>query len=187
MRGRLLDASVELLEEEGIAAFTARRVAAQGDTSPPAVYELFGNKQGLLDAVAFEGFRRLGDRLEAVGHVDDREGLIRLSAAYREFLAGNPELGRLMLSVSVTEMYPSEEDLETSGRVRRIIVGGIAAWSAREGAEVDATDAAHALVSLVQGLASAEIAGRLGSSRDSVDRRWRLAVESLLTGVATKN
>jgi hypothetical protein len=47
----------------------------------------------------------------------------------------------------------------------------------------DPTDLAHVLVALVQGLAAAENAGRLGTSRASVERRWRLGVSSLLDGL----
>ena len=48
----------------------------------------------------------------------------------------------------------------------------------------DETDLAHVFVSLVQGLAFAEAAGRLGTSTESVERRWRLAMAALLNGVA---
>jgi hypothetical protein len=46
------------------------------------------------------------------------------------------------------------------------------------------TDLAHAIVALVQGLALAENARRLGTSARSVERRWRLAVDALLAGLA---
>ena len=37
-------------------------------------------------------------------------------------------------------------------------------------------------VALVQGMAFAESAGRLGTSTESVERRWRLAVGTLFNG-----
>jgi hypothetical protein len=61
------------------------------------------------------------------------------------------------------------------GRVRRCIDGGLLAG--------DATDIAHVLVSLTQGLAATEIAGWLGTSRASVDRRWALAIRAVLDGL----
>ena len=44
-------------------------------------------------------------------------------------------------------------------------------------------DIAHMLISLTQGLAAAEAAERLGTTQESVDRRWRLATEGLLRGL----
>ena len=48
MRERVLRISVEMLGRDGVAAFTTRRVAQEAATSPPAVYELFGDKAGLV-------------------------------------------------------------------------------------------------------------------------------------------
>ncbi|HEY6427659.1 MAG TPA: hypothetical protein VIX84_10530, partial [Acidimicrobiales bacterium] len=46
----------------------------------------------------------------------------------------------------------------------------------------DETDLAHVFVALVQGMAFSEAAGRLGTSRPSVDRRWALALDALFAG-----
>ena len=62
LRDRVLAVAVETLVSEGIAGFTTRRVAERAETSLPAVYELFDDKAGLIRAVFFEGFRRLGKR-----------------------------------------------------------------------------------------------------------------------------
>jgi hypothetical protein len=40
------------------------------------------------------------------------------------------------------------------------------------------------VVFLIQGLAAAESAGRLGTSRASFDRRWALGVNAVLGGLA---
>ena len=45
---------------------------------------------------------------------------------------------------------------------------------------------AHVLVALIQGMAFAEAAGRLGTSTESVERRWRLAVGSVLNGLGAR-
>jgi AcrR family transcriptional regulator len=51
------------LQAEGPAAVTARRVDTAAGTSTAAVYELFGNKTGLVRSIFSEGFDRLADRL----------------------------------------------------------------------------------------------------------------------------
>ena len=62
------------------------------------------------------------------------------------------------------------------GRVRRCIDAGVLAGNE--------TDIAHVLVSMTQGLAATEIAGWLGTSRASINRRWDLAIHAVLDGLA---
>ena len=52
MRTRIVDVAAGLLREQGPAAVTTRGVAEAAGVQPPAIYRLFGDKDGLLDAVA---------------------------------------------------------------------------------------------------------------------------------------
>ncbi|SDR99425.1 DNA-binding transcriptional regulator, AcrR family [Nocardioides scoriae] len=51
-RSRIVQAAARLLGELGHDGVTTRRVAEQAGVQPPAIYRLFGDKDGLLDAVA---------------------------------------------------------------------------------------------------------------------------------------
>lgn len=53
---RIVRAAARLLAEGGREAVSTRAVAAAAGTKPPAIYRLFGDKDGLLDAVAEHGF-----------------------------------------------------------------------------------------------------------------------------------
>ena len=66
LRAIVIEKALGLLEAEGIEVVTTRRVASLSGTSPPAIYEFFGDKRGLLSAVFFEGFRMLGEQLQAL-------------------------------------------------------------------------------------------------------------------------
>ncbi|MGW1105747.1 TetR/AcrR family transcriptional regulator [Streptomyces sp. NPDC002540] len=57
----------DLLERGGRDAVTTRAVAGAADLRPPALYRLFGGKEGLPDAVAEYGFTRF---LAAKQHID---------------------------------------------------------------------------------------------------------------------
>ena len=52
LRDRIVDAAARLLAEQGAAAVTTRGVAEAAGVQPPAIYRLFGDKDGLLEAVA---------------------------------------------------------------------------------------------------------------------------------------
>ena len=55
-RQRVIEAAADLLAREGRDAVTTRAVAVAAGVQPPAIYRLFGDKDGLLDAVAEHGF-----------------------------------------------------------------------------------------------------------------------------------
>ncbi len=71
LRDKVLAAAVDLLAEEGAAGLTARSLAARAETSAPALYELFGDKSGVVRELYFEGFRRLFSELSALAETED--------------------------------------------------------------------------------------------------------------------
>jgi AcrR family transcriptional regulator len=185
LRDRVLQVAVATLTAEGAEGFTTRRVAAGARTSTPAVYELFGDKAGLVREVFFEGFRLLGERFGALAETGDpRRDLIEVTRAFRGFVRDHPVLGQLMFARPFADFDPGPAEREAGRltrefvvtRVRRCIDAGVIG-----GGE---TDVAHVLLALCQGLSAQEAAGWLGSSRASMDRRWDLAVRALLAGLA---
>ena len=87
-----------------------------------------------------------------------------------------------MFSRPFTDFSPGEEELAATGSVRVLIVGRVRRCIEVGRLRGDETDVAHVFVALVQGMAFAESAGRLGTSTESVERRWRLAVGTLFNG-----
>ncbi len=183
LRDKVLAVAVDLLAEEGAAGLTARSLAARADTSAPALYELFGDKSGIVRELYFEGFRRLFSELSALAETEDpMADLWALATAYRRFLRANRELAEVMFSRPFTDFSPGEEELGATGSVRILIVGRVRRCIEAGRLRGDETDVAHVFVALVQGMAFAESAGRLGTSTESVERRWRLAVGTLFNG-----
>jgi AcrR family transcriptional regulator len=185
LRDHVLSVAMGLLAQEGVAGFTTRNVARAAGTSTPAVYELFGDKGGLVRAVFFEGFRRLRARLGTLRETGDpRADLVAMVAVYRSFIQENPVLAEVMFSRPFTDFDPRPGELEASGSVRTFIVERVRRCIGAGVLRGDETDVAHALVALTQGLAAAEGSRRLGTSRVSIERRWALAVDALLDGLS---
>src|SRR5262249_30974119 len=93
LREHIVPVAVAMLAVDGVEGFTARKVAEQAQTSPPAVYELFGDKAGLVREVFFAGFRLLGDRFARLPEsADPRADLLRAVQALRTFVRDNPVL-----------------------------------------------------------------------------------------------
>jgi AcrR family transcriptional regulator len=184
LREHVLQIAVSTLADGGVAGFTTRRVAERADTSTPAVYELFGDKAGLVREVFFEGFRLLHQHLEEVDEsADPRADLVELAGAFRSFARKNPVLADVMFSRPFADFDPGPSEQKAGRVVRELIVGHVRRAIDAGALDGDPTDIAHVLLALVLGLASAENAARLGTSKASVDRRWALAVGAVLDGL----
>ena len=184
LREHILQAAVAMLATGGVEGFTTRKVAERAQTSPPAVYELFGDKAGLVREVFFEGFRLLGDRFARLRESDDpRADLLRAVGAFRVFARDNPVLAQVMFSRPFADFDPGPAELKAGAVTREFIVHRVRRCIDAGVIDGDEADIAHGLLALAQGLAMQESAGWLGSSRASVNRRWDLAVHALLAGL----
>jgi AcrR family transcriptional regulator len=185
LRDRVLAVALSTLAGEGVAGLTARRVAAEAATSVPAVYELFGDKAGLVRAVYFEGFRRLRARLAAVpAGASPLADLVAMGQAFRAFAVAEPVLTEVMFARPFADFDPGPAELAATSGTREHIVGLVRRAGSDGLIAGDPVDVAHVLLALAQGLAAQENAGWLGSSAASADRRWALAFEAVLAGLA---
>lgn len=184
LRDRVLQVAVQRLAAGGVVGFTTRKVAREADTSTPAVYELFGDKAGLVRAVFFEGFRLLRRSFDQLEEADDpRASLVRVMELFRSFVRENRVLAEVMFSRPFADFDPVPSEIEAGAAVREFIVDHVRRCIDAGLVTGDETDVAHVVFSLAQGLAAAETTGRLGTSETSVDRRWALAFEALLAGL----
>jgi AcrR family transcriptional regulator len=185
LRERVLRAAVATLAADGVAGFTARKVAEGAETSVPAVYELFGAKAGLVREVFFEGFRLLRLRFDRLAPSDDpRADLVDAVGAIRAFVRDNPVLAEVMFSRPFADFDPGPAELQAGAATREFVVGR-ARRAVGEGVLAGRpVDIAHVLLALTQGLAAQEAAGWLGRSTASRKRRWDLAVQAVLDGLS---
>jgi AcrR family transcriptional regulator len=101
-RTRILDAASHLLHEGGSAAVTTRGVAEAAGVQAPTIYRLFGDKDGLLDAVAEHAMALHASAKAAVvaaAEVDDVDPLTDLRAGWEaqlEFALTHPSVFRLL-------------------------------------------------------------------------------------------
>jgi len=184
LRDRVLEVAVSMLAADGVTAFTTRKVAERAATSTPAIYELFGDKAGLVREIFLDGFRRLRARLETLSETTDpRADLIDVVGALRSFVAENRVLAEVMFSRQFADFDPGPAGIEAGSAVRLLIVGRVRRCIDAGSIAGDATDVGHVLMSLALGLAATESAGWLGTSRASIDRRWSLGVRAVLDGL----
>jgi AcrR family transcriptional regulator len=185
LRDRVLQTAVDMLTNNGVAGFTTRRVAEGAGTSTPAVYELFGDKAGLVREMFFEGFRMLYGRLDELGTSGDpRADLVAVIPILREFAQDNPALAHLMFSRPFAEFDPGPSERRAGADVREFIVARVRRCIDAGVVTGDPADIAHILLALAQGLISQQTAGWLGTSNESMNRRWNLAAAALVNGLS---
>jgi AcrR family transcriptional regulator len=182
---QILQAALRLLADEGPGALTARRLAAAAGTSPAAVYELFGDKAGVVRALFFSGFASLGEGLGAPDPgAEALEELLALAQRYRAFVVAHPALSAVMFSRPFASFDPLPEEQAAGAVVRNRVVAAVKVAIKAGRLQGDPIDIAHAYVALIHGLAAAESAHRLGGTDAVLRRRWDAGVRALLAGFA---
>jgi AcrR family transcriptional regulator len=127
-RAQLVEVAAHLLATQGPDAVTTRAVALAAGVQAPTIYRLFGDKNGLLDAVAEHGFASYLARKPPVGaDADPVESLHAGWELHVGFGLANPELFRLMYTTLRT---PQARAFAATGtgilqaRVRRVAEAG---------------------------------------------------------------
>lgn len=120
--GALLAAAHRLLAEDGPEALTVRRIANEAGMSTMNVYSRFGGKDGVIDELYADGYRRLIAAINAVPATDDvTSDLMRIARTYRDFARDNPTYYGIMFRSTVPGFEPSQESVD-------LALGGLASF-----------------------------------------------------------
>ncbi|MBV8102475.1 MAG: TetR/AcrR family transcriptional regulator [Verrucomicrobia bacterium] len=102
-RAQIISAARRIAELEGWSNVTVRRLADEISYSQPVLYAHFGSREGILAAVAIEGFQELGLAMEkARKRVKHGNTVELVAAAYLEFAESSPALYEVMFSLSLS-------------------------------------------------------------------------------------
>lgn len=165
LRQKILDASVALVEEQGVRAVSFREVARRAGVSHQAPYHHFGNYHGILRAIAQEGFAGLGqamnDAADAAGD-DALDALTAAGVAYVNFARGHAGHFRVMFQRALVDIRDQDDPLEeaeaTHGTLLRLAG---AAHAAGYGAHLSADALTHICWSTVHGISVLLVEGVL--------------------------
>jgi AcrR family transcriptional regulator len=100
LRQAVLDRAAVVLRERGVSGISLRELTADIGVSHAAPRRYFSDRQALLDALAAEGFARLGARLReaAAAAPGFREQVRSLADAYVTFAVTDANLSELMFA-----------------------------------------------------------------------------------------
>ena len=167
-----------------------RGIAAAAGMSTMNVYSRFGGKDGVLDELFVDGFRRLGETMGAAPESDDPlEDLRQCGAGYRRFARENATYYSLMFDRVVPDFQPSPAATATAlsalgqvaGRVQRAMDAGLLAAG-------DAFTVAAGLWACEHGIASLEARTQAEAEADAFD--WDTiaphTVDALIRGLSAR-
>lgn len=185
LRRTILDASVEMVAEEGVRALSFRAVARKAGVSHQAPYHIFGNHRGILEAIAREGFSNLTKAMREGADArgpDALDALVGSGLAYVEYAWNNLGHFRVMFQESLVATRdpenPLEEALETHGTLRDLAAE---AFDAGYGRGLDPEAMALVCWSCVHGLASLLNEGIVANKGDLKGQTIKLLTEQCIT------
>jgi AcrR family transcriptional regulator len=165
-REEILEAARGLLEEQGAAALTMRRLGERLGIKAPSLYKHVAGKQELEAALIALGLEEVGSVLAAAAR-GATEPLAALGAAYRSFALARPHLYRLMTERPLPrERLP--EGLEDRAAAPLLEAAG-------------SRDRARAIWAFAHGLVHLELAGRFPPGAD-IDAAWREGIAAFRPG-----
>ncbi len=176
LRTALVGAALALLTEGGADALSLRAVARRAGVSAMAPYRHYPDKEALLAAVAVQGFDGLRDMLRAAdASAPAGEALVAQAVAYVRYAEENPALFRLMFGPARLGTHPA---LEAAGGTAYAVLASRV--TAQTPADADREACALGCWSMVHGLASLFLDGRIGDKtpapRDDLTRRIAAAM-----------
>jgi AcrR family transcriptional regulator len=166
---RVLEAALDLVNEEGPEGLTVRALARSAGVAPMSIYNHFGDKNGVIDAIIIDGFNILASMAQTTLS-DPRENLVAGASAYRDFALQHRAHYRAMFLHHFVGYTPSPDTTHVALRGFEILAGQVQACQAR-GVFVGRSDAdvAQLLWAAVHGYVSLEILGiNFASDRDVV-------------------
>lgn len=101
-RAQIMSAARRIADVEGWPSVTVRRLADEISYSQPVLYAHFGSREGIVAAVAVEGFQEMGLALEKARKRARGRGVVEsVARTYLEFAASSPALYEAMFSLNL--------------------------------------------------------------------------------------
>lgn len=187
LRRTLLDASLDLIQSEGLEGFSMREVARRAGVSHQAPYHHFTDRESILAEIVAEGFQKLRDDMLVVleGVKDPAARLTAIGKAYVAFALEHPALFKLMFRSEMVhqERHKNAQTCALSAfDVLVDVVNNVAGDRSAPGAPSPLVLASW---SLAHGLATLLIEGKLDQHCGATREEREAAVVSILKAYET--
>jgi AcrR family transcriptional regulator len=187
-RARIIQTARTMIETNGLAALSLRRVAAELDVTAPALYAYVTDKRDLQRGVAEHELESLMRRFDEIHEADPIEHLRCQCRVYVDYAVENPELFRTMFLFppELSIMETTGDELPAATKAFQAALG-IAATAVDRGllGNSQPLDAALTLWAATHGVAEVLL---LGIGFDTAQRTQLLdgVVDTVIAGLQTR-
>jgi len=181
-RERIIEAALHVLETEGVAALTIRRIATDIEYSAPVVYQHFASKDALVLELVAHGHRLMLTRFRQAAEepVIDRR-MMRIASEYVRFAGEHPHLYEVMNGTVVD----ADERRHAAEPAIAVVKELLATWSdAHDVVLADPEEACEIIWGTLYGTASLGYLGTIGNER--ARRLAEQALRAILLGWRTE-
>ena len=180
LREALLKAARELLVDSGVDSLSLRKIAKMAGVSATAPYSHFRDKQAVLAELATAGFDELANTMEqhALPHAEHSEAHLEgLAQGYVNFAVQNPALFQLMFGPKVSDLLSSASLVTAGTRAYQLMESAVVQRIGATGSESNTHIAAAAAWSMVHGVSTLLLDGRLQAGRQGLPEQQQLVCE----------
>ncbi|WP_121180867.1 TetR/AcrR family transcriptional regulator [Nocardiopsis sp. Huas11] len=161
LRAAVLEKAAEVIEREGPYSFSLRSLAADLGVSHTAPRHHFGGREGVLNALAVEGFQELAETMRSARASGG--SLLDAGVAYVRFAVEHPGHFQVMFAPRLLD-HDDAELAAASGAAFAELTGGVDTLSERGVAVEDSAAAVVAGWAIVHGIATLALNGNLDTS-----------------------
>jgi AcrR family transcriptional regulator len=156
----MIDAAWRLAREHGIAGVSLHALAREVGMRQPSLYEYFGSKHALYDAMFDDGNRALLEHLHALKLPREPRGALKkLLGAFVAFGLEDPARYELLFERHVPGFSPSPETYALAEEVLGYVVAAMRAAGVTKQGDIDC------LVAVTAGLMEAQLSNDPGGDR----------------------
>lgn len=181
-RDRIIEAALRVLEAEGAAALTIRRIAADVEYTAPIVYQYFANKDALVLELVTHGYGMLlAEARQVVSEEPDIDRcMLRVASEYVRFAGEHSHLYEAMNGTVVD----ADERRHAAQSTIDLLMELLITWSDAHGAVLaDRAEACEIVWGTLYGMASLGYLGTIGTER--AQRLAEQALSAILRGWRT--
>ena len=159
-KAEILDAAWDMVGEQGLAALSLRDLAAHVSMRAPSLYQYFGSKHAIYDAMFGQGAREALEEVD-IGAFDGGTATQLRASAHKmfEFVTSNPARALLLFQRTIPGFEPSPESYAPAVA----LIERLQTFLAEHG--ITDPDAQDTWTALISGLANQQVANDLGGTR----------------------
>jgi AcrR family transcriptional regulator len=171
-RARIIDTALAILETEGVAALTMRRIASDMEYTAPVIYQHFAGKNALVLELVDHGYGRLMAEMSPLeGEPDPARRLLLAASEYVRFAGEHPHLYEAMNGTAVA----ADDRRRIAQPAIAVLLELLANWSRANDVDLgEGEEACEIVWGTLTGMAAI---GRLDTVGNA--RAQRLAVEAV--------